>query len=96
MVAFLGYGGACPDYSVGDARFANSFIGYGDDARIVNRSRVSCFCLVVTITDFRFSGIPVSAFRTSEIGNRNSEDGLRYPNRYRDTEAISFGWRKLA
>ena len=23
--------------------------------------------------DFRFSGIPVSAFRTSEIGNRNSE-----------------------
>ncbi len=72
-----------------DARFANSFIGYGDDARIVNRLRVSCFCLAVTITDFRFSGIP-------EFGNRNSEDGLRYPNRYRDTEEISFGWRKLA
>jgi len=32
----MGYGGACPDYSVGDARFANSFIGYGDDARIWN------------------------------------------------------------
>jgi hypothetical protein len=85
----MGYGGSCPDYSVGDARFANSFIGYGDDARIVNRLRVSCFCLAVTITDFRFSGIP-------EFGNRNSEDGLRYPHRYRDTEAISFGWRKLA
>ena len=44
----MGYGGACPDYSVGDARFANSFIGYGDDARIVNRLRVSCFCLAAT------------------------------------------------
>jgi hypothetical protein len=93
----MGYGGACPDYSVGDARFANSFISYGDDACMVNRLRVSCFCLAVTITDFRFSGIP-------EFGNRNSEDGLRYrlaelaasPNRYRDTEEISFGWRKLA
>ncbi len=53
MVAFIGYGGACPDYTVGDARFANSFIGYGHDARIVNRLRVSCFCLAVTITDFR-------------------------------------------
>jgi len=81
-----------------------AFIGYGDDARIVNRSRVSCFCLVVTLTDFRFSGIPVSAFfripepggRTSEFGNRNSEDGLRYPDRYRYTEEIHFGWRKLA
>ncbi len=46
----MGYGGTCPDYTVGDARFANSFIGYGDDARIVNRLRVSCFCLTVTIT----------------------------------------------
>jgi len=35
-----------------DARFANSFIGYGDDARIVNRLRVSCFCLAVTDTGF--------------------------------------------
>ncbi len=48
----MGYGGACPDYSVGDARFANSFMGYGDDARIVNRLRVSCFCLAVTDTGF--------------------------------------------
>jgi hypothetical protein len=50
----MGYGGACPDYSVGDARFANLFIGYGDDARIVNRLRVSCFCLAVTITETGF------------------------------------------
>ncbi len=65
----MGYGGACPDYSVGDARFSNSFIGYGGacpdytvgDARIVNRLRVSCFCLAVTITE---TGPPASPERS--------------------------------
>ncbi len=93
MVAFIGYGGACPDYGVGDARFV-----------FWQRHSSFYFTVTLTVTDFRFSGIPVSAFfripepggRTSEIGNRNSEDGLRYPNRYRDTEEIHFGWRKLA
>ncbi len=60
MVAFTGYGGACPDYTVGDARCANSFIGYGDDARIVNRLHVSCFCLVVTITETGFVTLTVT------------------------------------
>jgi len=60
MVTFIGYGGACPDYSVGDARFANSFIGYGDDARIVNRLSVSCFCLAVTITETGFVTLTVT------------------------------------
>ncbi len=75
MVTFIGYGGACPDYTVGDARFSNSFIGYGDDARIVNRSRVSCFCLAVTITETGFVTIAVTEFL----------HGLRHPNRHRNT-----------
>ena len=58
----MGYGGACLDYTIGDARFANSFIGYGDDARIVNRLRVSCFCLAVTITETGFVAIAVTEF----------------------------------
>ncbi len=86
MVAFLGYGGACPDYTVGDARFSNSFIGYGDDARIVNRLRVSCFCLAVTISETGFVTIAVTEFL----------HGLRYLNLYRDTVEIHFGRRKLA
>jgi len=60
MVAFMGYGGAYPDYAVGDARPVNSFIGYGDDARIVNRLRVSCFCLAVTITETGFVTLTVA------------------------------------
>ena len=57
-----------------DARFANSFIGYGDDARIVNRLRVSCFCLAVTVTETGFVTIAVTEFL----------HGLLYPNRYRN------------
>ncbi len=60
MVAFMGYRAACPDYTVGDARFINSFIGYGDDARIVNRLRVSCFCLAVTITETAFVTLTIT------------------------------------
>ena len=47
MVAFIGYGGACPDYSVGDAH-------------IVNRLSVSCFCLAVTITETGFVTLTVT------------------------------------
>jgi len=43
----MGYGGACPDYTVGDAR-------------IVNRLRVSCFCLAVTITETGFVTLTVT------------------------------------
>ena len=81
---FIGYGGACPDYTVGDARTATSFIGYHDDAparhccaqalaggRIVNRLRVSCFCLAVTITETGFVTIAVTEFL----------HGLRHPKR---------------
>jgi hypothetical protein len=37
-----------------------AFTGYGDDARIDNRLRVSCFCLVVTITETGFVTLTVT------------------------------------
>jgi len=75
MVAFMGYGGSCPDYTVGDARFANSFIGYGDDARIANRLRVSCFCLAVTVTDTGFVTLTVT-----EILEKYASAGGNWPS----------------
>ncbi len=50
-----------------DARFANSFMGYGYDARIVNRLRVSCFCLAVTITETGFFTLTVTEIKQQNL-----------------------------
>ena len=72
MVAFMGYGGACPDYTVGDAR-------------IVNRLRVSCFCLAVTITETGFVTLTVTEILkkyNSGVGNWPSSVKISLVNYY--------------
>ena len=61
MVPFAGYGGACPDYTVGDAR-------------IVNRLRVSCFCLAVTITETGFVTLTALAHVRMDDGDSPREE----------------------
>ncbi len=55
MATVMGYGGAYPDYTVGDARNGGSSFGYGDEARFVLRLRLwSFFHITVTVTDTGF------------------------------------------
>ena len=72
MVTFLVYGGACPDYTVGDARN-------------VNRLRVSCFCLAVTITETGFVTLTVTEILkkyNSGVGNWPSSVKISLVNYY--------------